>query len=224
MKTHCSKRIQEIVGLLAMSNSGPRQNDSAMVGEMDCKTNSSIIHYAAMPANYAEIALSAIPQETKNNPGTAEMATAIGFAQVSIPQGCVPLLTGGKPAVEANVATCYISPGSPIFKGKVASNRLILYLFQNMHPDHRVKWYDMTGREQFEWYDAWVKSNKGFEVDPSPENVLGLRGTDVNNTITTEEILTTAISKHPSLGGRRPNGHVIPKDTWNGVARRLDFR
>ena len=117
--------------------------------------------------------------------------------------------------------TYYWSPGGPLDSGLKLSLKFISFLYQNQADGLRVKWYDLTGREQFEWYNAWVANSKTHRK-VAIGNVRGLRGTDLT-TITTEAELREALLVSPSAIHRRPNGHTHSVDTWTGTKRNLGF-
>ena len=87
-----------------------------------------------------------------------------------------------------------------------------------MDDGHRVKWYNLTGREQYEWYDAYNRSNKTHLRNEA--ETRGLRGTNLND-ITDQVSLVAAMDRSPSLAHRHPHAHVIPQHQWNDVVQDL---
>ena len=103
--------------------------------------------------------------------------------------------------------------------GKKEALKFISFVYKNS--DRTVKWEDMTGAEQFEWHKAWLTAGKTHDaVDPNA--VLGLKGTDLNQ-IQTAEQLETALQVSASARKRRPEPHPLAQDAWRNVARRLDL-
>lgn len=83
----------------------------------------------------------------------------------------------------------------------------------------REKWYNLTGREQYEWYRAWERANR-THLRAGAET-KGLRGTDLSR-ITTQAELNTAMTFSPSLSRReRPTGHLVTQHDWDEVRNRL---
>ena len=95
-----------------------------------------------------------------------------------------------------------------------------------MDTGHRVKWYNMTGREQWEWYDAWVDQDQTHLRVES--ETRGLIGTDPGR-ILTIQALNMAMDRSPSLAGRRPanlifaDGNALTDQEWNSAVVRQLF-
>ena len=90
-----------------------------------------------------------------------------------------------------------------------------------MDHGHRVRWYDLTGREQYEWYEAWMDNNRthlGVEAE-----TRGLRGTHPARIPETVAGIQAAIERSLTAVRHRPVGHVIPQNQWDDVSRRLGF-
>ena len=103
-----------------------------------------------------------IPQATQDAPQTADKAKAISIlcthADRPTPAACSLLLPQGAAKVEPFIQ--FIAPGSPLFVGKIYGNKFISFLWFNMDAGHRVKWYDLTGREQWEWYEVHTEQER----------------------------------------------------------------
>ena len=215
---HVSQQVQVIVGLRSASCDVPRQGDRTAVGQTGYDTMSSRSHMTPFTENEATIIWRMIPAATRTAPGNAEEAAALyklaRNAARGPPEEVTDMLPNGR--LPTYPDTFYISPGSPLFTGKIVSNKFISFLFRNMDNGHRVLWYDLTGREQFEWYTCWTLVDRTWlrmEVE-----TRGLRGTDLNR-ITNAAALQAAMVTSPTLRNRQPAHH--PVADWNGVARNL---
>ena len=134
-----------------------------------------------------------------------------------LPEGCTDLLAAQQPAIpleSLDSITYYVTTGNPLFTGKPGCNKFISFVYLNMDDGFRVKWYNLTGREQYEWYRAYERSN-GTHLRNVAET-RGLRGTNVND-ITDQVSLTRAMENSPSLATRYPQGHVISPQEWDDV-------
>jgi len=69
----------------------------------------------------------------------------------------------------------------------------------------------MTGREQHEWFERWVKLGRPYLRMPAA--TLGLRGTDPER-ITSAEQLVTALEVSPTLA-RRDRPTNVSDEEWN---------
>lgn len=217
-----TREIQRAVGLQVMNCPVPRLGNRTREGARGFDINSSRVHMNPMPVGRALLAYNAIPQATKDNPGNPDLADAIAMlarnAGQQIPPGCQQLLPNGQPTIEE--LACIVTPGSPIILGRGASSRYIMFLYQNTDTGYRIKYYNMTGREQYEWHDAWVRCGRThIRVEAETR---GLRGTDLN-VITTAAQLQAALVRSPSLADRRPANHNIADPQWNNVRRNLDL-
>ena len=218
---HASGRIQNIVGLFAYNCVVPRQGDRTAAGHAGFSINSSYAHMTPIPTEDARRCWALIPQATKDQPGDVDTTKALWRlalnAAESPTQGMRDALrAANEPAPEG--VTFYIAPGSPLFDGPILSNKFISYLYLNMDVGHRVKWYDLTGREQYEWYENWVNSGRAY-VRMEAET-LGLRGTDLAR-IPDLPALETVMPRTPSLAGRRPPTHPVSADNWRDTANRV---
>ena len=110
----------------------------------------------------ARIIFDAIPPATLNNP--PDVATATAYAQLAqnagrpITPGCAALLPDG--ATELQSRRALLSPGGILFRGRLDSNKFISFLWLNMDPGYRIQWPDLTGREQYEWFDCWERAGR----------------------------------------------------------------
>ena len=88
-----------------------------------------------------------------------------------------------------------------------------------MDPGHEVKWYNMTGLEQYEWFRKYCEGGK---TDAWLANTVGLRGTDLSR-LDTQASLNAAMAYSPSLSRRRPANHAIAAGNWPLEPRALEF-
>ena len=108
-----------------------------------------------------------------------------------------------------------INPGGPIIESITLSSKFIT--FCRVNQDGRpVKWADMTGQEQWDWYTVW-KTKCGCGWTRNEEHTRGLRGTSLTR-IPDQNALTVAMETAPSLRKRkRPDDHTITAEQWDGV-------
>ena len=178
-------------------------------------------HMETLTAPNALLIFNAIPQAVKDGPANANLARAISMvaqnAGRTTPHGCVALLPAGQ--AKAETLRYYNTPGSPIFTKKNAGAKFISFLYQNMDVGHSIPWYDMTGREQYEWYSVWEHHNHTYQRIPQ---TLGLRGTNLAR-IADPATLRIALTHSPSLSRRRPANHNIQPNAWQDLsnARRV---
>jgi hypothetical protein len=112
----------------------------------------------------------------------------------------------------------YCAPGSIQFTGIQNAKKFISFLHTNMDNGSRVKWYDMTGRQQWEWYQAWLTS--GQTHLRTENNTRGLKGTDLTVLVTVEQI-RAAMVLSPSLA-RSPKPNHILQYRWNEARNGLN--
>ena len=217
----CTLAIQRIVGLRKQNCETPRAGDRSRIGEPGYDINTCNAYMQSLSNTQATIIWGLIPDAAKNNPADANAAVAISLmaqnAGQGTPNACARLLPNGQ-ANAPNIVYC-VSPGSPIYIGKDGMTRFISFLYTNMDEGHRVKWYDLTGREQYEWFECWSNHGRGYQ---RIQETVGLCGTNLNR-ITTVAALTAATMRSPSLKDCRPAGHPIPAGQWTNVARNLGF-
>jgi hypothetical protein len=212
---HCTAQIQRKVGLQEPNCMVPRTGHRTRVGVHAHDIISCNSHMQPLTQVDADNLYRAIPEDIKNDPQDANLARAISLlgqnAGRGTPPGCKRLLPNDQ--AEQEPVTYYLSPGSPIFKEKSQGVQFIAFVNVNMDDTHAVKWYDLTGREQFEWFTCWNDNNKTYQrVDGS----LGLRGTDPDR-ITTRDELRAAMTRSPGLARRRPRGHSVRRDDWYAI-------
>ena len=217
---HASQRIQNRVGLGEPNCEVPRVGDRTRIGAQGFNLVSCLSHMQPLTGPQALLLWNMIPANAKHFPPNANDAQALSLlaqmAGEAIPRGCAALLPHGQARQEP--VTFYHSPGSPIFKTRLHAYYFISFLYLNMDLGHRVKWYDLTGREQFEWYDAFEAC--GYTHLRNEPNTRGLRGTDLS-AITTQDQLAQVVPRSASISRRRPNGHTITQDDWNATVNRL---
>lgn len=138
------------------------------------------------------------------------------MAQRAPPPNCVALLPGGDvPPVDVTYYNC---PGGPIIVGKSHANRYIAFIFANTDAGHRVAYHEMTGMEQWEWHDAWIRCNRThIRVEQETRGLCGTDLTCVQNAVQLRE----ALLRSPSSAHRRPANHVIGQGVWNNTVRQL---
>ena len=88
-----------------------------------------------------------------------------------------------------------------------------------MDPRHRVQWPDLTGREQYEWFECWERAGRTHLRMANATR--GLRGTDLDR-LTTVHNVQAAMANSPSLATRRPAQHRINEDDWANAANAAD--
>lgn len=218
---HCTPEIQEAVGLRKATCEVPRVGEKTRPGEQNYNQNSSHCVSETFTTAGARTIWNLIPAAAKNNPHDANVARHLALlannANVEPTPGIIALVP--RAADKSFGTKFYIAPGSGLFEGMRASHRFIAFVYVNMDDNVREKWYNLTGREQFEWYRAWERANRTHLRNAAATK--GLRGTDLRRITTTAE-LGAVLTRSPSLGRReRPTGHPINQNDWNGVVRRL---
>ncbi len=220
--TDCRRYVCQRVGLYLPTTQAPREDDNVRFGEEGCDVVACVAHVSPIRQDLAQALFAALPDDFKTDPQTIEAAEAVAvlalYADRQCPQRAADVCNASN--VRPTKLTYYCTPGSPILISKSDSGRLISFIFKNTTPHDRVKWYDMTGREQFEWYEAWKANGKTHDVTNNPDSVLGLRGTDIS-TISTADQLTAALTVSPTLATRRPADHTLDQPTWNNARRSL---
>lgn len=222
-REHATTAIQHSVGLGSANCNTPRKGDRTMEGDSGYSVNTSYAHMDPFKKHEAVRLWEALPDAIKDNPGSPEMAKVLGKTAMIAGEAVTPGIRaaighGGEP--EPDDVTIYIAPGGPLFKGIGASNKFISFLFLNMDPEHRVKWYDLTGREQYEWYQCWLANAQTHQAMPA--TTVGLRGTDLDR-ITTVPELEAALVHTPTLKDRRPAGHAVTDVEWADSVRHTLF-
>ena len=166
-----------------------------------------------------------ITQAMKDNPasvGQAKFIIRMAKRMLQpLPEGCTDLLAAQQPVITLDSLdgiTYYVTTGNPLFTGKPGCNKLISFVYLNMDDGFRIKWRNLTGREQYEWYRAYDRCN-GTHLRVAAET-RGLRGTNIN-AITDQASLTRAMENSPSLARRRSPNHIIPQHEWDDV--RMDL-
>ena len=220
--TDCTMAIQIAVGLYKVSCNVPRNGDRTTTGECGYNFNSSVAHMEPFNKDDAQRIWEWIPQQHKDTPANANIAMTVAkAANISgnfMPNGCRTHLT--QRAVTSSTTAFYITPGGFFIKGVRDSHKFIAFLYTNMDVGHRVKFYDMTGQEQYEWHECWCRNAKThLRVEPQTR---GLRGTNLGR-ITDVQGLEAALVRSPSASRRRPATHALNEQVWVGTARRLGF-
>lgn len=218
--THCSKAIQRMVGLHRANIDVPRLGDRSTTGEIGYDRNGSACHMSPLTEGEAALVYSLIPANHKTNPANANVARVVAkianTGTIGIPGECATMLRNANAPLDP--LTFYMTLGAPLFIGMTDSHKFISFLYLNMDNGHRVKWYNLTGREQFEWYDCWTAQARTHLRNENATR--GLRGTDVSQ-LTTQNEVRDALVRSPSLSRRRPHGHAIPQNQWNDLVQNL---
>ena len=177
-------------------------------------------HQQGLNVDRAQAVLNVIPQPVKDHPPDADTAWGIGqiakMADREIPDGCEALVLAGGGNIVPEKKQDYYYPGGFWFTTTTAMKNFILFLYNNQDAADRVLWYNMTGREQFEWYQAFEANGR---THARVAGTTGLRGTNLN-ALNTPGALAAAVAVSPSLAERRPNHHPVPPALWP-VARQL---
>ena len=198
--------MQAATGLRPPDCSPPRDGDRTMTGQQGPDIVCSQAHMHPLDRDQARALFDAIPGNLKNNPNNPILATAISKIAIQAgqgtPNGCSRMI--GRP--KADNVTFYCSAGSAIFTSKTDGAKFGAFLYNNQDQGHRVLWLDMTGRQQYEWFDAWVGCGKTW-VRNAPMT-RGLVGTDVAVRIPTQnDLRTAALMISPTVVRRRPPNH-----------------
>ena len=143
-------------------------------------------------------------------------------ANLAIPDGCRdPNHDGDEDPLGI---TFVLSPGSPLFNNRRQSAKFIAFLYANQDGGHQVSWSEMTGREQYEWFEAWERSGRSHAR--MEQETRGLRGTDIFTRITTRQELDAALGVSPSLSRRAPDAqanHQVAANEWDEAVRTIRF-
>ena len=221
-RIHCSNRIQQVVGLRTMNCAVPKEGDRTRIGEQGEGIISGRSHMDPFTDAEAQCILNVIPQATKDAPPDANTGFAIAKLAVNargnIPDGCAPHVPNLNTDDPFNVAF-YWSPGSPVEKGKNFGARFISFLYENMDDGSRRPWMDLTGREQFEWNDAWNACNRThLRNEPMTR---GLAGTDDARIPNDAAGVQDVLLRSPTARRRRHAGHALQQNQWDDIARQL---
>ena len=220
-RTHCDRNVQRTVGLDSTDINPPRIGDRTACSSEGYDVTGCRAHMLPFSEAVARDLFDALPAALKDTPPDGDVAYAIGRlaknAGRDVPDGCITVMGNRAPDTFVSPLAYYTTPGSPIIQGVTNSNKFITFIFRNMDNGHRVKWYDLTGREQNEWYDAWIRCGKGYVRNEN--ETRGLRGTNLGDL--TAANLETAMVRSPSLVRRRPGTHAVTEAEWGNTARRI---
>ena len=224
-RRHCSEFVQDDAGLKPPAIVVPRAGDRNTFIEGSPQATQVRVHMDAMSEEDARRIWSLIPEAIRNAPGTIANARALH----ALANNCGYNPTDGMllqvplDAVANLGVSYYQSPGGFIVTGKDSIPKFIAFLASNMDGvPHRCKWEDMTGKEQYEWIQAWhVAGKESYQRDEAATN--GLRGTDITARITTVAQLDAAMNVSPSLVNRRPDGHNLTAADFQSARRRLHY-
>ena len=210
--------VQREVGMHSPNCEIPRHGDRTREGLSGYDRVSCNSHATPFSRDTARAIWAAVDPTFKNHPVDAFQARSlIHLAQVAdrpIPEGCATAVGNDVPPLPV---TYYNHPGGPIILGKHIANRFITFIYRNMDNGHRVKWYNLTGREQWEWYEAFLRCGETHVRNEAETH--GLRGTDLGR-ITTVAQLHQAGQRSPGSVRQRPANHPIAQQAWD-VARNL---
>ena len=223
-KRDCSRRIQGAFGVEAPHINIPRAGDKSTTSDGGHDVTHVHTHMAPIPTASAKIIWDLVDDAVKLAP--VDQAQAIALHQLANNAGYGPT-TGMNRRIPHDVAvrdcfpvTVYQSVGGITLIGKESVPKLISFVYKNMDPSpHRVKWYNLTGREQCEWIEVWMEL--GQPHDRRANQTLGLRGTDILR-IHTEAVLQQAMERSPTLVSRRPPEHPeLTQEQFTTVNRNL---
>jgi len=214
--------LQTRVGLTEVNLGAIRRTEHHHVGQFDYCINGGVTHQQGLTEARAEAVFQLIPVAVRNTPPNADAAHGIGqialMAGRSVPDGCEAFLRTAGAQVRPEKCSDYLTPGGFFFTTKRDTNTFIVFLDNNQDEGHRVVWYDMTGREQFEWYEAFLAAGKTHN---RVALTVGLRGTNLARLVTRAQV-QAALLRSPSLSRRRPAHHVVPNHQWpDPVVRNL---
>ena len=212
----CTLNIQAEVGLAVPQVDVPRIGDRTAEGAMGYDRTGVFVHMQPMTTEQAIIIWDSLPAGVKTNPANSELAQALitlgSNANKRIPDGIANAVDPPH-VVERGVQAMkyYMTAGGVMFTGAKDSKKFISFLWLNMDACTRVKWYDLTGREQWEWYQAWLRTDQSHLRVVN--ETRGLRGTDISVITTVEEIRQAMIVS--PLFARSPKPNHINEDSWN---------
>lgn len=153
-QTHCPTEIREAIGLdlpyVNVPRIGDRSSESSNAG---CDQTHCIVHMDPMSTKSARIVKRMITGEAwEAAPGSVDKAKAIGQLATNCgigpPLATAEILEGQK--VPTPSVTYYNCIGGFIVEGKDVIPKFISFVYWNMDPGHRIKWPDLTGRQQCE--------------------------------------------------------------------------
>ena len=219
--THCTPEIQDAVGLRKAMCEVPRVGDKTCPGEQSYNQNSSWCISDTFTKDGARVLWNMITPARKNAPANREAAYWLALLAKIAERDPTPGMLDEIPNAgdKSFGVKFYVAPGSPLFEGFRSSHKFIAFVFTNMDDNSRVKWYNLTGREQYEWYRAWERAGRTHLA--APNETIGLHGTDLNR-ITNQAELNAAMLFSPSLGRRtRPANHAVTQHDWDEVRQRL---
>ena len=219
---HCTHGIQEIVGLREPMVAPTRIGDRTRAGMTGYDVVGVHVHMQPPTRLQANDIWDQVPNEVKDDPPNARVANALAVlannAGVRVPDAIANVAI---PRVRDNTVTAvthYCAPGSIQFTGLLNAKKFIAFLHANMDDGSRIKWYDMTGRQQWEWYQAWLNSAQTHLR--TENNTRGLKGTDLTVLVNVDQ-LRDAMLRSPSLA-RYPKPNHIPQNRWNAARNGLD--
>ena len=217
-KVHCSRPIQEAVGLLLSNVVVPKSGDRRAVGDYGHDQLGSTSYNQSFDQDQCKLLFRNLKDAAKNAPSPPLAEAVALLAQTAghdPPEGCANVLTNGR-AVPEPVIT-FIVAGGHLITGRKKSDKLVSFLFHNMDNGKRTKWSEMTGREQFEWVEAWEAHDCTHR---RVEGTKGLRGTNLS-TLTTTNAIEAALVVSPSSFKRRPMGADA---AWKTAKNRMTSR
>lgn len=216
-----TREIEAAVGLCKPQCDAPRSGCRTFIGMQNYDMISCRAHMQPLSTDDAKRLYAALPNAVKDSPVDVTMARSVALLAFNAgynPQpGCAAMLPDD---VGIDKMTYYMSPGGIIFINKKDAPKFIAFLYCNMSEGHRVKWFDLTGRKQYEWFECWDDNGCPFQ-ELAPALTLGFRGTDLGQ-ITTADMAQAAIQRSPTARGRRPEGHAIGQAAWINAANAAD--
>ena len=218
--------IEARLGISAPNKPNIRKNDRTATAIVAANRCGGVGHREGLVDREQCRALWELFDDTlKADPGSANMAMAIcnvaHYAGHRIPETTAVFMeTAHEVVPEPEYHTWYLTPGGIILKTEKDINSFLCFVDNNMHYDNRVLWPDLTGREQHEWYQAWVRGGK-LHTHNNAE-MQGLRGTDLS-ALADAAAVRAAVLRSPSLVLRRPANHTVTADQWPEPNRTLGF-
>ena len=215
--------IKDRLGLIQPNIPAIRGGDLTAAGTLGHNRCGGFSHQQGLVDRQQAAAIfAALTPESKAKPGNVTTALGIAkvalFAERNIPDGVATFLAAQHvPVPRQDKFQDYITIGGLILKTKKEGNNFMLFLDNNMDPNVRVFSWELTGREQHEWYKAFQRAGK---ATVRVADTVGLRGTDLTRLTTAAEV-NAAVRFSPTLARRRPDNHAVSANDWPQVQRML---
>ena len=221
---HCSRDVQQRVGLDIPSCNAPRRGNRNATGLQGTNILSCCAHQVALSTEEARSIWGLMDANRRDNPTNANDAMAIANIAHTAGEDVPAVVMGLLPpdhALRKGVPIEYvISIGGYLSSNKDKVAKFISFLNRNMDRATWVRWELMTGQEQGEWYRAWRYCRYAY-TRHEPET-RGLRGTDPSRMSTLTDVIE-GLARSPSLARRVPDDHPVPQADWTNEIRRQLF-